>query len=88
MSEGAKLARGWGQGRSPMTYYTQEYQRLLFELQHLRWRAQQYGYDAIQLEQDVSRLQTRVAATSPEQVASFNSLIENFRSAVCAELAS
>ncbi|WP_210396307.1 hypothetical protein [Motiliproteus sediminis] len=71
-----------------MTHYTQEYERLLFELQHLRWRAQNYGYSAAQLEQDIGRLQDHLANADPAQRASLSRLLDNFRSAVCAELAS
>lgn len=62
-----------------MTLYTREYQKLLFELQHLRWRATQYGYTQQQVEQDLERLQRLLQTQDEAQQPCLMQLLENFR---------
>jgi len=70
-----------------MTLYTREYQRLLFELQHLQWRATQQGYSRQQLDVDLDRLQSILQYQDRQQQPVLLQLVDNFRRAIRAELA-
>jgi len=69
-----------------MTVYTREYQRLLFELQHLQWRATQYGYTCQQVDQDLDRLRAILRSQDQHQQPTLLQLVDNFRLAICAEI--